>query len=133
MPIDQAHDARLADAHPAAERHLDADVLTGLHQRRRAVHGDRLLTARELHRAALTVRGSLRYREPLEMKTVVDTGRMPNPLRVVEHALGATGPGVPLAPVGHLFVQPRQVEAALGSRRSHPHPITVMTTLEVGQ
>ena len=37
VPIEQPDYARLTDAHPAAEWHLDADALAGLHQRRRTV------------------------------------------------------------------------------------------------
>ena len=48
-----------------------------------------------------------------------------------EHALGATRPGLALPPVGHLVVQPGQIEPPLGSGRPQPQPIAVVAALEL--
>src|SRR5260370_1420958 len=78
VAFEQPDHARLTDAHPAAEWHLDADALAGLHQGCRPVHGERLLTACERHRAAMAVRPGFRRREALEVEPVSDAARMPN-------------------------------------------------------
>src|SRR4029450_12660436 len=96
VPVEQPDDARLTDAHPAAEWHLDADFLAGVHQRRCPVHADRLLTARELNRAALTMCSGLRHREALQMELPGDTRGRPHPLGVVQHALPPARPGLAL-------------------------------------
>src|SRR4051794_28069117 len=43
VPCLNRQHARLADTHPATERHLDADLLAGLQKRSRAVYFDALV------------------------------------------------------------------------------------------
>ena len=96
-------------------------LFAGVHQRRRGVHGDRLAAAREFHRAALAVRRRAGDGEALQMQPLVDAGRRPGPFGGVEHALRPARPGLPIAPVGHLVVEPRQVEPAVRLRSPHPN------------
>ena len=59
------------------------------------------------------VRGRPGHREPLQVQPLGDARRRPHPLGRVEHALRPARPGLTVAPVGHLVVEPGQVEAAL--------------------
>lgn len=72
MPCRQRDNARLADTHPAAERHLNADVLTGFEQAGRAVDGGLLVRFGEGDGATCTGGVGARDLEPLQVKPVLD-------------------------------------------------------------
>ncbi len=131
--LHQAHHTRLADPHPATERHLHAGTLARVHHRRRRVGGD----ARPL-RANVTV-------PPAPAGAALDTAnrskcsRSPMPAADhtlsawVEHALRTARPGLAFPPVRHLLVEQGQVEPALGAGLPHLQPIAGVVGGQCGQ
>src|SRR3954451_13383353 len=112
--LDEGERARVADAHPAAEGHADADRLARLEAGGGAVDLDGPLRVLERDRPALAaVAGDLQG-EALEVQGVPEVGPLPVLLDRVEHRRGAAGPRVALAPVGDDGVEVGEVEQALG-------------------
>src|SRR3954451_7008636 len=115
--LDQRHDAGVADAHPAAVRHLDPGVLPRLHERRGTVDVDLDVGLGEPDVPALTaVTADLRTREALDMQALLEPGVGPELLGRVQQRFGATGPGLPVPPVGADVRHGVDLEPAVGLR-----------------
>ena len=73
-------------------------------------------------------------REALLVQLLLQACGRPDLLGGVQHALRPAGPGLPIAPVGHLVVEPRQIEAAVAraSVRS-AQPVAGVAALQLGQ
>src|SRR3954471_11008272 len=109
---DQRDDAGLADTHPASERHLHADLLAGLEQRRRAVDLGGATTCAESNGAAFAANTVELDREPLHVQLAGQVMRVPHPLGGVEHRRRAARPGLAFDPARHHVVPVLQREHA---------------------
>src|SRR5436190_16672012 len=108
----QRDHAGVADAHAAAERHLDALGLARLHQGGGAVDVGFLAGGGEDDAPALGRLGQL-CREPLEMQLLAQAAPGPMLLRGVEHWRWPAYPRLALAPVRHDLGQFLYVQAAV--------------------
>jgi hypothetical protein len=102
----------LADAHSASERHLDAELLAALHQRRRAVEFDALVRDLEGDRAALAPFVSARDGEPFRVQLVPHTRCRPSVFDRVEHGGRTARPRGAVFPVRDEDVERAEVDLA---------------------
>src|SRR5699024_9251143 len=105
MTFLEAHHAGLADTHPAAEGHLDADLLTALQDRGGTVEFHGPAGGPERQRSPGRARIAV-DREPLHIQ-IVPAGRLEVSRELVQHRRGAARPRRPLRPIwdqsGHLL------------------------------
>ncbi len=109
----QRDDAGLADPpHPAAERHLDAEILACLEKCCRTVDLDLLVGDREPNGAALPAVIGAGDGEPFDVQPVSQAAVLVVRLHRVEQRHRPAGPAFPLTPIRRPLVHPGYVEFA---------------------